>query len=410
MTVSTASVKSGLPADLALLAFDGKKAAFRVWSQGYISYLEGLTLEMLGNYLREPKKLPEPRIKYEDWLTGVPPVVSTGNEAHDQWHAYNRKRTEQKVRFYLYQLLPKSFVQQLRDTTDSKTPVHEVWSEVNRRYVKTAQKPFDNIQSWFGEMKSLKNLINAQSQQHLGRDSVTDDMLIYLALNELPSQFYGAQIKYDASFTLSEVETKLVGVFGQKKKSAILTMGGQNPKQEIPVNNVTKLANQNAGKRKSSSGPANQSKHADTGNGKGYQRPSPQSVVCFYCTGKYNVDGKDHPKWKCPKRADDFACGIQDATPRCRDAKQEEIPCGAITTQREVNIPDTGSVGAEVVIPDADEGTSIEEILFNDDDEMGDNIMQFSPALSVDTTTTPRMENVAASMKTLSVELDKENE
>ena len=43
----------------------------------------------------------------------------------------------------------------------------------------------DNIQSWFGEMKSLKNLINAQSQQHLGRDSGTDDMLIYLALNDL---------------------------------------------------------------------------------------------------------------------------------------------------------------------------------------------------------------------------------
>ncbi|CAK4433274.1 unnamed protein product, partial [Aphanomyces euteiches] len=196
-------------------------------------------------------------------------------------------------------------------------------------------------------------------------------------------------------------------------------MGGQNPKQEIPVNNVTRLANQNAGKRKSSSGPANQSKRADTGNGKGYQRPSPQSGVCFYCTGKYNVDGKDHPKWKCPKRADDFARGwvrsnifevprrIQDATPRGRDAKQEEIPCGAITTQREVNIPDTGSVRAEVAIPGADESTSIEEILFNDDDEMGDDIMQFSPALSVDTTTTPRMENVAASMKTLSVELDK---
>ncbi|KAH9098445.1 hypothetical protein Ae201684P_017657 [Aphanomyces euteiches] len=387
MTVSTASVKSGLPADLALLAFDGKKASFRVWSQGFISYLEGLALEMLGNYLREPKKLPEPRIKYEDWLTGVPPVVSTGNEAHDQWHAYNRKRTEQKVRFYLYQLLPKSFVQQLRDTTDSKTPVHEVWSEVNR--LKTAQ----NHSTIFSH-----------------------------ALNELSSQFYGAQIKYDASFALSEVETKLVGVFGQKKKSAILTMGGQNPKQEIPVNNVTRLANQSAGKRKSSSGPANQSKRADTGNGKGYQRPSPQSGVCFYCTGKYNVDGKDHPKWKCPKRADDFARGwvrsnifevprrIQDATPRGRDAKQEEIPCGAITTQREVNIPDTGRVRAEVAIPDADEGTSIEEILFNDDDEMGDDIMQFSPALSVDTTTTPRMENVAASMKTLSVELDKEQQ
>ncbi|CAK4724804.1 unnamed protein product, partial [Aphanomyces euteiches] len=98
---------------------------------------------------------------------------------------------------------------------------------------------------------------------------------------------------------------------------------------------------------------------------------------------------------------------IQDATPRGRDAKQEEIPCGAITTQRKVNIPDTGSVRAEVAIPDADESTSIEQILLNDDDEMSDNIMQFSPALSVDTTTTPRMENVAASMKTLSVELDK---
>ncbi|KAH9151342.1 hypothetical protein AeNC1_019299, partial [Aphanomyces euteiches] len=91
--------------------------------------------------------------------------------------------------------------------------------------------------------------------------------------DELPSQFYGAQIKYDAFFTLSEVEAKLVGVFGQKKKPDILTMSGRNPKQEIPMNNVTRLANQSTGKRKSSSGPTNQSKRADTGNGKGYQRP-----------------------------------------------------------------------------------------------------------------------------------------
>ncbi|KAG9407102.1 hypothetical protein AC1031_001744 [Aphanomyces cochlioides] len=261
-------------------------------------------------------------------------------------------------------------------------------------------------------MKSFKNLINAQSQQHVGRDSVTDDMLIYLALNELTSQFYGAQIKYDASFTLSEVETKLVGGFGQRKVAS-LTMGGQNTKQEIPVNNVARLANQSAGNRKSSSGPANQSKRADTGHGKGYQRPSPQNGVCFYCTGKYNVDGKDHPKWKCPKRADEFAPAprrIQDATPRGRDVKREEVPCGAVTTQRAVDLPDTGSVRADVAIPGADESTSIEHILFNDDDEMGDDIMSFSPALSVDTTTTPRMENAAASMKTLSVELDKDNE
>ena len=102
MTIPAASVKQTLPADLALLAFDGKKASFRVWSQAFISYLEGLSLEMVGNFLREPKKLPEPRIKYEDWLNCVPPVVTTENEVHDQWHAYKIESEQSKKFVFIF--------------------------------------------------------------------------------------------------------------------------------------------------------------------------------------------------------------------------------------------------------------------------------------------------------------------
>ncbi|KAH9067379.1 hypothetical protein Ae201684P_021538 [Aphanomyces euteiches] len=95
---------------------------------------------------------------------------------------------------------------------------------------------------------------------------------------------------------------------------------------------------------------------------------------CFYCDGKYNVGAQDHPKWKCPKRQEVFSQGwtrsniyekprkLEDSTPRGRDAMRQEVPCGAVTTREEEPLP-----------PMAD---------------------------------SRRMETVAASMKSLSVELD----
>ncbi|CAK4289711.1 unnamed protein product, partial [Aphanomyces euteiches] len=190
-------------------------------------------------------------------------------------------------------------------------------------------------------------------------------------------------------------------------------MGGQNSKQEVPVNNVGKLSNQGPGKRKNGSISANQNKRHDGGQGKANARPTPQGMKCFYCDGKYNVAGQDHPKWKCPKRQDDFSRGwvrsniyevprkIQDSTPRGRDATREEVPCGAISTREEVPLPTTANSRNEVEIPDIDSTKSYEDLLFGDDDEIEDDMMQYSPALVADTTATPRMENVAASMKTL---------
>ncbi|CAK4965811.1 unnamed protein product, partial [Aphanomyces euteiches] len=60
----------------------------------------------------------------------------------------------------------------------------------------------------------------------------------------------------------------------------------------------------------------------------------------------------------------------------------------------------------KIELPDDESTKLIEDILFNDDDEVEEDMMQFSPALVADTTATPTMETVAASMKSLSVELD----
>ncbi|ETV89227.1 hypothetical protein H257_00583 [Aphanomyces astaci] len=277
MVISSASSKS--TSDLGLLVFDGKKSSFRVWSQSFVSYLEGMTLEMVGNYLKEPKSLPEPQIKYEDWLHCEPPIISTGNEAHDRWHLYNRKRTE--------------------------------------------QKPFDNIQSWFGEMKSLKNLINAQSRQHLGRDT-------------------------------------------------------------------------------------NQGKRHDTG--KAFSKATSKSRKCFYCEGKYNVNGVDHMKWDCPKRQDDFRRGwarssifedprrIEDAVPKGRDVRTE-VACGAVVRREEVALSTSPPSRQEFDLP----GMSMDDMFSCPDDS---NLLSYSPALAVDTTSTPRVETMAASMPDLSVKKD----
>ncbi|ETV67266.1 hypothetical protein H257_16505 [Aphanomyces astaci] len=219
--------------------------------------------------------------------------------------------------------------------------------------IKTAQKPFDNIQSWFGEMKSLKNLINAQSRQHLGRDSVTDDLIIYMALNELPSQFYG-----------------------QKKKHAILTMGGQTPRPDIPA----------------------------------FSKATPKSRKCFYCEGKYNVNGVDHMKWDCPKRQDDFRRDrarisifeeprrIEDAVPKGRDVRTE-VACGAVVTREEVALPASPPSRQEFDLPDM----SMDDMFSCPDDS---DMLSYSLALAVDTTSTPRVETMAASMRDLSAKMD----
>ncbi|CAK4304834.1 unnamed protein product, partial [Aphanomyces euteiches] len=193
-------------------------------------------------------------------------------------------------------------------------------------------------------------------------------------------------------------------------------MGGQNSKQEVPVNNVGNMSNQGTGKRKIGSVLANQNKRHDGGQGKANARLTPKGMRCFYCDGKYNVGAQDHPKWKCPKRQEDFSQGwtrsnmyekprkMEDSTPRGRDAMRQEVPCGAVTTREEEPLPPMADSRREIELPDDESTKSIEDILF--DDEVEEDMMQFSPALVADTTATPTMETVAASMKSLSVELD----
>ncbi|ETV78017.1 hypothetical protein H257_08234 [Aphanomyces astaci] len=192
-------------------------------------------------------------------------------------------------------------------------------------------------------MKSLKNLINAQSRQHLGRNSVTDDLIIYMALNELPSQFY-----------------------------------------------------------------ANQGKRHDTG--KAFSKATPKSRKCFYCEGKYNVNSVDHMKWDCPKRQDDFRRGwahssifeeprrIEDAVPKGRDVRTE-VACGAVVTREEVALPASPPSRQEFDLPDM----SMDDMFSCPDDS---DMLSYSPALAVDTTSTPRVETMAASMRDLSVKMD----
>ncbi|KAH9144041.1 hypothetical protein AeRB84_012004 [Aphanomyces euteiches] len=95
---------------------------------------------------------------------------------------------------------------------------------------------------------------------------------------------------------------------------------------------------------------------------------------------------------------------MEDSTPRGRDAMRQEVPCGAVTTREEEPLPPMADSRREIELPDDESTKSIEDILF--DDEVEEDMMQFSPALVADTTATPRMETVAASMKSLSVELD----
>ncbi|KAH9181323.1 hypothetical protein AeNC1_016701, partial [Aphanomyces euteiches] len=96
---------------------------------------------------------------------------------------------------------------------------------------------------------------------------------------------------------------------------------------------------------------------------------------------------------------------MEDSTPRGQDAMRQEVPCGAVTTREEEPLPPMADSRREIEVPDEESTKSIEDILFNDNDVVEEDMMQFSPALVADTTATPRMETVAAYMKSLSVEL-----
>ncbi|ETV73048.1 hypothetical protein H257_12084 [Aphanomyces astaci] len=110
-------------------------------------------------------------------------------------------------------------------------------------------------------------------------------------------------------------------------------------------------------------------------------------------------------KWDCPKRQDDFRRGwarssifeeprrIEDAVPKGRDVRTE-VACGAVVTREEV--PPSRQ---EFDLPNM----SMDDIFsFPDDSDM----LSYSPALAVATTSTPRVETMAAYMRDLSVKMD----
>ncbi|KAF0704054.1 hypothetical protein AaE_015129 [Aphanomyces astaci] len=397
MNSSALSLKGS--SELSLLVFNGKKDTFRVWSRKFMNYLEGLTIELTGLWIGESDKRPQPVTKFEDWLVSVPALHQSEIDATEKYKHYldwYRKRQDQKVRSLLVQLLPVSFIQQLRDGSDSKMPVHEIWSEVQKRYgvsnaasvtalmgkfIRTAGKSFDTIESWFGELKSQKNLINAQSRQYLSRDSVSDDLLICLALNELPSQFYGAQVKYTPdSFNVNSIEQILVGIFGQCSKRAILAMAGQSSATDVACNSIS--TNRNEKKRPTNQGPVL--------NGKRPKLSGP--------AGPSRTDPRD----KCPKMSQDLSYGYERKNIWSKPEKVEprapknNVPCGAI--RAEVPLPRQAEVPLPASTSPAEESLA-DYLGLGLDDDFEASSPYYTPAQE-------RMEAVAGSMQTMSVDMD----
>ncbi|KAF0738627.1 hypothetical protein Ae201684P_019853 [Aphanomyces euteiches] len=188
----------------------------------------------------------------------------------------------------------------MRDDYTDKEPIHMIWRDLERKYgvsnvanvksnvnklLKIAQSEFNSVESYLAEMKTLKNVINSNTRKYLKRDVVTDDFIALLAFGVLPSEFYGAQISLDEeSFSLSDIESKLIGIFENKSKREIMgNKSGQSGGPKSDVNHVTN-------KRKAAS--------VESNNGE-----------CFYCDGTQNhlTNGKSHFKKQCPLRKEHFA-------------------------------------------------------------------------------------------------------
>ncbi|KAH9123897.1 hypothetical protein AeMF1_005248 [Aphanomyces euteiches] len=238
---------------------------------------------------------PEPDIKYEEWPQGEPEESKEANPDKRRWHNLDRDEQQQGIRSFF----SKFFVGQMRDDYTDKKPIHMIWRDLERKYgvsnvanvkshvnklLKIAQSEFNSVESYLAEMNTLKNVINSNTRKYLKRDVVTDDFIALLALGVLPSEFYGAQISLDEeSFSLSDIESNLIGIFGNKSKREIIrNKSGQSGGQKSDdVNHVTN-------KRKAAS--------VESNNGE-------------YCDGTQNhlTNGKSHFKKQCDLRKEHFA-------------------------------------------------------------------------------------------------------
>lgn len=189
----------------------------------------------------------------------------------------------------------------MKDSYTETEPIHKLWAELEKKYgvsnvsnvkasvaklMRVAQGKFSSVESHIAELKTLKNSINPNSQKYLRRDVITDDLIVFMVLGVLPSEYYGAQISLDEnSFSLVEIEAKLIGIFGNKSKKEIV--GSRSSQSGARTTEVYYVSNS---KRKHDDGKAKQGE-------------------CFFCFGKMNhlTDGKPHYKNMCPQRKEDFA-------------------------------------------------------------------------------------------------------
>ncbi|KAH9095553.1 hypothetical protein LEN26_017774, partial [Aphanomyces euteiches] len=282
-----------------LLVFNGRKDKFRVWTQKFVAHLKEMSIAQRRICLSGGSAFderPEPDIKYEEWLQGEPAESKEADPDKKRWHNLYRDEQQQGIRSLLSKVLPDSFVGQMRDDYTDKEPIHMIWRDLERKYgisnlanvksnvnklLKIAQSEFNSVESYLAEMKTLKNVINSNTRKYLKCDVVTDDFIALLALGVLPSEFYAAQISLDEeSFSLSDIESKLIGIFGNKSKREIMgNKSGQSGGHKSDVNHVTN-------KRKAAS--------VESNNGE-----------CFYCDGTQNhlTNGNDFRKHMNDKKA-----------------------------------------------------------------------------------------------------------
>ncbi|RHZ25469.1 hypothetical protein DYB37_007607, partial [Aphanomyces astaci] len=204
--------------NIQLLVFNGHKKGFRVWTQKFVQHLKALTTAKVGLWLANQTSRPKPKITFEDWLSGEPPAFKL-----------------------LSKVLPDAFTQQFKDAFGEDQPVHLLWAAVEKRYgesnvntvktlvghlISTANNDFPNLEVLFCDLVSARNTINVHTQKYLGRDMISEDLIVALVLGVLPNEYFGAQISLDEKgFNLVDVEAKLIGIFGTKSKKVIMGMG-----------------------------------------------------------------------------------------------------------------------------------------------------------------------------------------
>ncbi|RHX96707.1 hypothetical protein DYB25_013769 [Aphanomyces astaci] len=70
--------------NIELLVFNGIKKSYRFWTQKFVQHLKALTTAKVGQWLAIQTSRPEPKIKFEDWLYGKPPLLHDADESEQR--------------------------------------------------------------------------------------------------------------------------------------------------------------------------------------------------------------------------------------------------------------------------------------------------------------------------------------